>query len=70
MEREGISDSLRQAIAGSGLSLAAVSAVSGVPLASVRRFVLEGKDLRLTTAVALAKGVGFAFQLKRTVRRR
>lgn len=61
--KKNLSDSLRKAIVSSGLSLAEVSTASGVPLTSVRRFVDEGKDVELATAVALAASIGFNIQL-------
>jgi hypothetical protein len=54
-----ISETLRRAIVDSGLPLAAIAGDSGAALTSVRRFVIDGKDVRLSTAVDLAASLGY-----------
>ncbi len=57
------SESLRKALIDSGLTLAEIAVDSGAALTSVRRFVVDGKDVRLSTAVDLAASVGCELRL-------
>ncbi|MBX9585239.1 MAG: helix-turn-helix domain-containing protein [Gemmataceae bacterium] len=61
-----ISDALRAAIAGSGLSLLAIERATGVQRASLSRFVRGERSLRLDLADKLA--VYFNLQLRPTDR--
>jgi predicted transcriptional regulator len=53
-----IDDQLRQAIADSGVNLNQIAMGAGVPHAMLYRFNVQGKDLRLSTAVKLAAYFG------------
>ncbi|MFO0896735.1 MAG: hypothetical protein U0836_04820 [Pirellulales bacterium] len=54
---------MRKALIDSGLTLAEIAVDSGAALTSVRRFVVDGKDVRLSTAVDLAASVGCELRL-------